>query len=173
MFGRFKGMKFRGDVSIYMHQLTDISRNSFARFTELNSTLLNNAATQGLDIHDAGVRLAMRVGIEKLLCISGGSMLPLVEKYGQAYLDDAEQFSRFGIDFLMQENNIKIFQGILVMINSSGIEPQFDGILDQMVMQGTLSNDFVDELRDGSASITGPLWDTYINGVPDWANPLD
>ena len=169
MFGRFKGMKFRGDVSIYMHQLTGISRNSFARFTELNNTLLDNAASEGLDIHDAGIRLAMRFGIERLVCISAGSASPLIQKYGEAYLNDVLQFSQYGTDFLKVEHNIKILQGTLVMNNSSGINPQFDTLLDQMVMQDTLSNDFVNELRDGSASITGPLWEEYTSGLPDWA----
>jgi len=170
MFGRFKGMKFRGDVSIYMHQLTGISRISFARFTERNYTLLNNAAVEGLDIHDAGVRLAMRVAIERLLCISGGSNAPFIQKYGQAYLNDVLQFSEYGTDALKDENNITILKGTLVILNSSGLNPQFDALLDWMVMQDILSDDFVNELRDGSASITGPLWEEYTSELPDWAN---
>ena len=169
MFGRFKGMKFRGDVSIYMHQLTGISRNSFARFTELNSTLLNNAASEGLEIHDAGIRLAMRVGIERLVCISAGSFAPFTQKYGQDYLDDAQEVAAYGTDFLMMEQNRKIFQGVLVMSNSSGANPHFDELLDLLIREGNISDDFVAELRDGSASITGPLWEEYTSGLPDWA----
>lgn len=154
-----------------MHQLTGISRNSFARFTELNNTLLNNAASEGLDVHDAGIRLAMRVGIERFVCISAGSFAPFIQKYGQAYLDDAQEFAAYGTGLLMMEQNREIFEGVLVMCNSSGVNPQFDELLVLLVREGNISDNFAAELRDGSAAITGPLWERYTDKLPNWAKP--
>lgn len=167
MFGVFKGMKFRGDVSIYWSLQTGISRNSFARFIECNREIINAASDEGLDAHDAGVRLGMRMAVEFLMGFAVGSQWMLEQKYGASYFKDVLEFCKFGFDFL--KNREDIFEGVLVFIYSEG-NKDFEEFLENLIAEGTLTPEFVSALRDGSASITGNLWDKYVSKVPDWAN---
>ena len=86
MFKKIKQIKYRSDVSSYLHARLGIGRNALARITEVNSGLLNEAYDNDVSIPESGVRLSLKCAVETFLSNQKGVDLTLLNSiYGETY----------------------------------------------------------------------------------------
>ena len=161
-------MKYRGDVSIYWSGRTGISRNALARITEMNRERLDIFKGEGLDVHDAGVRLSIVLHVQVLIAIASSGNYDLVARtYGEGFSSAAIDLSKYGQDFLITSYPT-LLKGIL-----ASVYDRDNVILRQYITtlkdQGSIDKDFSDLLNSSATWVLNDELSNFVLGLPRWA----
>jgi hypothetical protein len=164
----FGGMKYRADVSVYWHQQTGISRNDMARITEINRDILNEFKIEGLDSHDAGVRLSIVLFSQYLQARSIDNAMSVLNMiYGKEYVPSVVKLANHGMDYLMMEHFSHLKNGIIASCYNESEWMQ--DYLEKMEESGNLDKHFSALLKESKSFLLNDELHKLVNDLPSWA----
>lgn len=168
MFKKIKQIKYRSDVSSYLHLRLGIGRNALARITEVNSGLLNEAYDNDVSIPESGIRLSLKCAVQTFLSNQKGVDLTLLNSiYGETYGEAARDLGKIGAELLFDGTRNALAQSVICLIYNRYNQDIVE-LVDGLASTEIISKDVYNELkRKGSADLSD-IVENEIQKLPNW-----
>jgi hypothetical protein len=169
MFGPFKGMNFRSQVSLYLHSRTGVSRSDLGKITETNRPMLESQRLAGTSAEDAAENLCIRVFLQHFLMKVASEEEALSIVYGSAFRS-AMTLSQFGFEVCKRYRRSELEFVFAFCWNSE--DRWIRKLAYDLKSNGIISQDFFDTLEESDNWMMGGKLEKIVNSMPEWLSPL-
>lgn len=166
MFGPFKGMNFRSQISLYLHSQTGVGRSDLAKITEVNRVMLERQRLGEFSIEESAENLCLRILCQHFISYEAEEVLSLA--YGSAFRS-AITLSHFGLELCMRHRRSDL-EYIFAYCWSPEIR-WMRSLAHDLLEAGVINRNFFDTLEESDSWVMGGKLEFIVNSMPDWLNP--